>query len=109
MKNDEHVSSKCMAPSEYEKRKLWFGESVGSSKEKKYQLLCISISMILLAIVIAEGFWINQLHKKYDDKDMRSLSQGNRELIAELNRSLLEKEAGIEKLSTSLKLCKKTY
>ncbi|CAF1086489.1 unnamed protein product [Adineta ricciae] len=101
--NGKNLNSKCMAPGEYVKRKLCFGESVGSSKEKKYQLLCISISMVLLAIVIAESFWIIHLYKKYDDKDTQSLSRENIGRIAQLNRSLLEKNEGIKKLSTSLK------
>ncbi|CAF1083634.1 unnamed protein product [Adineta ricciae] len=103
MGNDNHLDSKYMAPGEYMKRKLCFGESVGSSKEKKYQLLCISISIVLLAIVIAESFWIIRLYKKYDDKDTQSLSRENTDRIAQLNRSLLEKKQGIEKLNNSLK------
>ena len=109
MKNGEHVSSKCMAPSEYEKRKLWFGESVGSSKEKKYQLLCISISMVLLTIITIESIWISWLYTNYNDRDTSNrLSQGI-DLIAQLNISLLEKEREMENLNTKISFCKKTY
>ncbi|CAF1093270.1 unnamed protein product [Adineta ricciae] len=102
MENDKHLDSKCMAPGEYVKRKICFGESVGSSKEKKYQLLCISISMVLLAIITIESIWICWLYIKYDGRHTRNHLLQDIDRIAQLNRSLLEKEREMESLNTNV-------
>ncbi|CAF1083747.1 unnamed protein product [Adineta ricciae] len=102
MGNDNHLDSKYMAPGEYVKRKLCFGESVGSSKEKKYQLLCISISIVLLAIITIESIWIFWLYIKYDDTHTRNHLLQDINRIAQLNRSLLEKETEMTNLTANV-------